>query len=208
MRQQRPAPHLPAPHFPALHLPALHLIVQPLAARGEPAFAVWAGRPMACAIGRGGLTESKHEGDGKTPTGTFAMRAILWRPDRVRRPISRLPAAALSPRAGWCTAPGNPAYNAPVLLPYPAPSEALWRHDHMYDLILILGYNDAPVRPGRGSAIFLHIASPGLAPTAGCIALRRPDLEHVLADAVTGSTVIVRSGAPAIPAGGGALAAS
>jgi L,D-peptidoglycan transpeptidase YkuD (ErfK/YbiS/YcfS/YnhG family) len=32
----------------------------------------------------------------------------------------------------------------------------------------------------RGSAIFMHIARPGLPPTDGCIALRKSDLRRVL----------------------------
>jgi L,D-peptidoglycan transpeptidase YkuD (ErfK/YbiS/YcfS/YnhG family) len=36
----------------------------------------------------------------------------------------------------------------------------MWREDHLYDLVLVLGYNDDPVVPGKGSAIFLHLARP------------------------------------------------
>ena len=59
---------------------------------------------------------------------------------------------------GWCDAPDDPNYNRLVSLPYPASAEHLWRDDNVYDLIAVLGYNDDPVVPGKGSAIFLHIA--------------------------------------------------
>ncbi len=36
----------------------------------------------------------------------------------------------------------------------------MWRDDHLYDLVAVLGYNDDPVVPGKGSAIFLHLARP------------------------------------------------
>ena len=50
----------------------------------------------------------------------------------------------------------------------------------MYDIVVVLGYNDRPVIPYRGSAIFLHCAKPDYSPTAGCIALLQKDLLDVL----------------------------
>jgi len=59
--------------------------------------------------------------------------------------------------------------------------EELWRQDNLYDLVGVLGWNDAPVERGRGSAIFLHVASPDYGPTEGCVALALGDLQRVLA---------------------------
>ena len=53
-------------------------------------------------------------------------------------------------------------YNRLVKLPYAASHEELWRDDHLYDLVVVLGFNDDPVVPGKGSAIFLHLARAGL----------------------------------------------
>jgi L,D-peptidoglycan transpeptidase YkuD (ErfK/YbiS/YcfS/YnhG family) len=92
---------------------------------------------------------------------------------------------ALAPEDGWCDAPSNPAYNKPVRLPFPASAEALWRDDAVYDIIGILGWNDSPVRPGQGSAIFLHVARPDYAPTDGCVALAQDHLRRVLAMGLT-----------------------
>jgi L,D-peptidoglycan transpeptidase YkuD (ErfK/YbiS/YcfS/YnhG family) len=50
----------------------------------------------------------------------------------------------------------------------------------VYDVIAVLGWNDAPVERGRGSAIFLHVARPDWAATEGCVALALPDLLEVL----------------------------
>ncbi len=83
------------------------------------------------------------------------------------------------------------AYNRPVRLPYPASAEQLWRDDHLYDLLVVLGYNDRPVVAGQGSAIFLHLAAPDFAPTAGCVALGRDDFLTVVAAAGPASRVIV-----------------
>ena len=56
----------------------------------------------------------------------------------------------------------------------------MWRDDHVYDVVVELGYNDDPVEAGRGSAIFLHVARPNYEPTEGCIALDLSDLLAVL----------------------------
>ena len=96
-------------------------------------------------------------------------------------PRTALPIAPLSPDDGWCDDPAHPLYNRPLRLPHDARHEELWRVDHVYDLIVILGHNDAPVVPGLGSAVFLHVAQPNYAPTAGCVAVAAGDLLTILA---------------------------
>jgi L,D-peptidoglycan transpeptidase YkuD (ErfK/YbiS/YcfS/YnhG family) len=54
------------------------------------------------------------------------------------------------------------------------------RADGVYDIVVPLGFNDGPIVPGRGSAIFLHVARDGYTPTAGCVALARDDLLAML----------------------------
>jgi|SRR5579863_164185 len=154
--------------------------------------ASWGSRALRAALGRAGVTTAKREGDHRTPAGSFPMRQLLYRPDRLTPPGTRLPRRALTPRDGWCDAPDDPRYNQLVELPYPASHEALWRDDEIYDLIIPLGYNDDPVVPGRGSAIFLHVARPDWSGTEGCVALARADLLAVLAEADSGSRVVVR----------------
>ena len=65
-------------------------------------------------------------------------------------------------------------------LPFDGSHEVLWRSDPVYDLIVVLGYNDDPPVAGKGSAIFLHLAKPDYGPTEGCIALARPHLLSLL----------------------------
>ncbi len=55
----------------------------------------------------------------------------------------------------------------------------------------MLGFNDDPVVPGKGSAIFLHLARPDYGPTEGCIALPRDDLVGLLAALAPGDTVTI-----------------
>src|SRR5512134_3666158 len=135
---------------------------------------------LACALGRSGRRVLKREGDGATPVGRWAVRDVFYRSDRVRRPQTRLRVRPIRPRDRWCDAPGDRNYNRAVALPYPASAEALWRDDCLYDLVLVLGYNDRPRVHGRGSAVFLHVAAEGLAPTAGCVALRRHDVLRLI----------------------------
>jgi L,D-peptidoglycan transpeptidase YkuD (ErfK/YbiS/YcfS/YnhG family) len=137
------------------------------------------------AIGRGGVREDKHEGDGATPPGLLPLRKLLYRPDRGAAPICAVPVEPIAPQDGWCDDPTHTAYNQRVRLPIDATAEALWRDDAVYDIIGILGWNDAPVRSGRGSAIFLHLARADFAPTDGCIALAPDDLRRVLANGLT-----------------------
>jgi L,D-peptidoglycan transpeptidase YkuD (ErfK/YbiS/YcfS/YnhG family) len=152
-----------------------------------------AGRPVRCALGRAGViaARDKREGDGATPVGQWPMRRLLYRPDRAPPPTTQLAGQPLAPLDGWCEAPGDPSYNRMVALPYPVSVDRLWREDHLYDLVVVLGYNDAPVVPGAGSAIFMHLAREGFAPTQGCVALARDDLEALLVLAKPGDALAI-----------------
>jgi L,D-peptidoglycan transpeptidase YkuD (ErfK/YbiS/YcfS/YnhG family) len=132
------------------------------------------------ALGRGGVRADKREGDGATPLALLPLRKVLYRPDREAAPVCAVPVEALSPNDGWCDDPAHVAYNRPVRLPIDARCERLWRDDAVYDIIGVLGWNDAPVRSALGSAIFLHVAREDFAPTEGCVALARADLLRVL----------------------------
>lgn len=141
---------------------------------------VWQGKQYRCAVGAAGVSAVKREGDKKTPAGSFPIRQVLYRSDRVEKPPTSLPVRALEPDDGWCDDPKDAKYNRLVKLPYPASHEKLWRENRIYDVIAVLGYNDDPVVPGRGSAIFLHLARDGYPPTDGCIAVSLSDMVEIL----------------------------
>jgi L,D-peptidoglycan transpeptidase YkuD (ErfK/YbiS/YcfS/YnhG family) len=145
---------------------------------------------VRCAIGRGGARADKCEGDGATPIGLLPLRRVLYRADRVAAPACAVPVEPIGPADGWCDDPAHADYNRPVTLPHPARHERLWREDPLYDIIGVLGWNDAPVVKGRGSAIFLHLARPDLSPTEGCIALPERELRQVLAAGLTEIAVL------------------
>ena len=138
------------------------------------------GRVFRAAIGRGGVRRDKQEGDGATPAGVLPLRRVLYRADRVSAPECAVPVEPIAPTDSWCDDPTQTDYNRMIRLPHDGHYEELWRQDGMYDLIGVLGWNDAPVQRGRGSAIFLHVARSDYGPTEGCIALSSGDLRQVL----------------------------
>lgn len=136
---------------------------------------------LPCAIGKKGMTYRKREGDGRSPQGhALRILKVYYRADRVLRPHTQLPVQAIGRGDGWCDAPQNRNYNRPVRLPYAASTESLWRDDHVYDVVLDLSWNRAPVQKGRGSAIFMHCSEVNRCGTAGCIALSYHDLRKLL----------------------------
>lgn len=136
---------------------------------------------IACSIGRSGAVPAadKREGDGATPLGCWPIRAALLRPDRVGAPSTALPWRWLHSDEGWSDDSADSAYNRPVRHPHTHSAERLWREDELYDVIVILGHNDAPPQPGLGSAIFLHCRRDGV-PTEGCVAIEKHELLALL----------------------------
>jgi L,D-peptidoglycan transpeptidase YkuD (ErfK/YbiS/YcfS/YnhG family) len=151
----------------------------------------WSRGSTAAVVGRAGVKADKHEGDGATPAGTYPLLSILYRPDRIATPVSPLPVKPLKPSDGWVDEPTDANYNRPVSLPYPASAERMWREDGLYDALVVIGYNMEPVVPGAGSAIFLHIATPDFAPTAGCIAVQKQVLLGLLPLLGPGSQIAI-----------------
>jgi len=151
----------------------------------------WGAGEKRAAIGPAGIAVKGGEGDGITPRGRFAVREIFYRADRIAAPRTSLPLRRIAPDDGWCDAPSDPNYNRLVKLPYPASAEHMWRDDHLYDLVAVLGYNDDPVVAGKGSAIFLHLAKPDYSPTQGCVALATGDLLEAIEQLQLGDQVVI-----------------
>ena len=147
---------------------------------GSNAILHFAGRDFRSAIGRSGVRVDKREGDGATPAGLLSLRRFLYRADRVDAPKTSFRCEPVAENDGWCDDATEPDYNQQILLPHPGSHERLWLDRQVYDIIGVLGYNDDPIVPGRGSAIFLHVASPDMGPTAGCISLAYEDLSWII----------------------------
>jgi L,D-peptidoglycan transpeptidase YkuD (ErfK/YbiS/YcfS/YnhG family) len=160
--------------------PAPKIVVRGLSARSTRGVLTYGNLTFPCALGRSGRRAGKREGDGATPLGSFALSHVLYRSDRLPRPLTRLAISTVARSDGWCDAPTDRNYNRPVDHPYPASAERLWRDDGLYDVVVVMDYNDHPRIAGRGSAVFMHVAAAGLKPTEGCIALARPHLLRLL----------------------------
>lgn len=132
-----------------------------------------------CALGRGGISALKREGDGATP---LAVLPVLcgYRKNPLKPLRSPLPIGEIRRNLGWCDAPSDPNYNRPVRLPYRASHESMLRADALYDVCVVLDWNISARRRNRGSAIFLHIARPGFQPTEGCIAVSPAVMRRLL----------------------------
>mgnify|MGYP003322761424 CR=1 FL=1 len=116
-------------------------------------------------------------------THSFALskKRVFYRPDKERRPITRLPLQKITEKMGWSDDPEDEGkYNRIVELPYLYSHEKLWRNDDLYNIIVELGYNDKPPIRGRGSAIFMHLMAKDGSSTAGCISLRKNDLLQLI----------------------------
>jgi L,D-peptidoglycan transpeptidase YkuD (ErfK/YbiS/YcfS/YnhG family) len=152
----------------------------------------WSQGSAAAAVGRAGVKADKREGDGATPAGAYPLVSVLYRSDRIAPPMSHLPVRPLAPNDGWVDEPADAHYNRLVELPYPASAEEMWREDDLYDVVVVIGYNMEPVIPGAGSAIFLHIATPDFAPTAGCVAVSKEVLLGLIGLLGPGSMITIR----------------
>jgi L,D-peptidoglycan transpeptidase YkuD (ErfK/YbiS/YcfS/YnhG family) len=157
---------------------AIH--VRPAAGNGLRGWLTVGHNTIPVALGRGGIKANKREGDGGTPRGTFYPLRLWWRADRHPRPRTFLPVRAITPADGWCEDPADRHYNRPVRLIDGSGGDRLSRADHLYDFIIEIDQNTRPRITGRGSAVFLHLARPQFAPTAGCIAMTRPAMLRLL----------------------------
>ena len=102
-----------------------------------------------------------------------------------------LPIRRIGPADGWCEDPADRRYNRAIRLAAQSTADRLWRADDLYDLVVELDHNARPRVAGRGSAVFIHVARPGLRPTAGCVAMPAPRLRRLLAQVGPRTRIVV-----------------
>lgn len=146
------------------------------------------GRHFPCSIGKGGLSKAKREGDGATPVGVHNLAGMLYRPDRIKKPVPW--AEAIGPMDLWSDDVNDPRYNHLVKAPHSFSHEMVRRADPLYDLVIVTDWNWPFAEPGQGSAIFIHQwRRPGYA-TEGCVAFARQDL-HWIAKRVSADSRLI-----------------
>jgi len=135
---------------------------------------------VKCAIGKRGITSRKVEGDGKTPRGTFGIKSIFYRKDRVSKLKTLLKKTVIKKNMGWCDDSNSKYYNKMIKFPFNLGAEKLWLKENIYDVLIILDYNLRPTIKKKGSAIFLHISRRNYKPTEGCIAIAKKDMNLLI----------------------------
>ncbi|MCC1491937.1 L,D-transpeptidase [Cognatishimia sp. F0-27] len=149
----------------------------------------FAGRLWPCTIGRGGVRVNKREGDGATPAGVHDIVGLLYRPDRMAKPVDW--AVPIRPGDLWSDDVRHEDYNLMVRAPYPYSHEVLRRADPLYDIVILTDWNWPRAERGRGSAIFLHRwRRPGY-PTEGCLGFAPHHLKQIARRIRYGTKLIV-----------------
>lgn len=158
------------------------IVVRTRAVAGAPHLArLHAGQVVIpAAIGKTGLSRRKKEGDGASPVGSYRLAPPFFRPDRVNRILTSTMSRPLDRSLGWCDDPASRLYNRPLPAGARQRHEKLWRTDNVYDVVIPTSHNQCPRVLGAGSAIFLHLARQGYAPTEGCVAISLPDMRRLL----------------------------
>ena len=130
-----------------------------------------------CSTGKKGTTYNKIEGDKKTPKGTFNIEDVYFRPDRIKKPITKLKCIPITKKMGWCDDPNDKKnYNRLITINKNVKKyEKLFRKDYKYDLLIPINYNRKNIILGKGSAIFIHLTK-NYKKTLGCVALKKKDL--------------------------------
>ena len=139
------------------------------------------GLTFRCSLGRSGRKHLKRESDGATPSGTWQLRRLFHRADRLTPPRAWKASQPIRADDGWCETVGDRNYNRLVKMPYQAAHETMRRRDHLYDIVVELSHNERPRVQGHGSAVFFHLRRADGGPTAGCIAVSLRDMKIILA---------------------------
>ncbi len=176
------SPHYPSPDRTTPRDRALsEMLIRAAAGRPQQGWLLAGHQVVPVALGRGGIRADKREGDGGTPRGLFHPVRLWWRADRHPRPRTFLPVRPIRPDDAWSEDPAQRHYNQPIRLSADASGDRLTRDDHLYDFIIEIDHNTRPHIPGRGSAVFLHLAREAFSPTAGCVGMTRTAMLRLLA---------------------------
>ncbi len=123
----------------------------------------------------------KHEGDGASPAGAFAVRGAYGYADSAK---SKLPYTPLTPSWQCVDDPKSKHYatildRASTAKPDWSSAETMRRDDALYTWVVDLAHNAART-PGDGSCIFLHVWSGPDSTTVGCTAMAEPRLAALI----------------------------
>jgi L,D-peptidoglycan transpeptidase YkuD (ErfK/YbiS/YcfS/YnhG family) len=137
--------------------------------------------PFPGIIGRNGfaLPGEKREGDGRAPTGLFALESAFGYAPAID---SRMPYRQATENDLWVDDVQSPDYNTWVKRGESSANsfEMMKMADHRYKLGLVTGYNRNPIVKGLGSAIFAHMWLEEGYTTTGCLAFDENEMVRLL----------------------------
>ena len=81
---------------------------------------------VKCAVGKRGISSKKKEGDNKTPKGSFKIKYVFYRKDRIKKLKTKLKKIIIRKKMGWCDDPNSLLYNKQIKLPYKFSAEKLY----------------------------------------------------------------------------------
>ena len=133
-----------------------------------------------CAVGKRGIGLKRKEGDLITPKGTFKIKEIFYRKDRIGNLKSKIKKKVIKKNMGWCDDSKSNKYNKLITFPFKYNAEKFFIKENKYDIILVLDYNMNPTMKNKGSAIFIHVAKKDFPPTHGCVAIKKNEIKKLV----------------------------
>jgi len=138
--------------------------------------------PFDAVIGKNGFAEAdkKREGDGKTPSGAFALQMTFGYEKSIN---TKMPYRQTLVDDIWVDDPKANDYNSWVKKTETqgVSYEKMRRDDNLYKYGIVIEYNTNPVVKEYGSAIFFHVWRGKDIPTEGCVAVSEEDIVKILA---------------------------
>jgi L,D-peptidoglycan transpeptidase YkuD (ErfK/YbiS/YcfS/YnhG family) len=138
--------------------------------------------PWPAWLGERGTSLHKREGDETTPAGVFGFGPVMY--GIAPNPGVHYPYRRIACGDWWVEDPRSPFYNqfhhvrCGATPPFRVTSGDMSRSPTAYRHLAVIAYNSAPIVPGRGSGIFLHVSTGR--PTLGCVSLALPQLLALL----------------------------
>lgn len=153
-------------------------------------------------IGRGGIypASEKYEGDGRTPEGIYTIGECFG--NTYPECNMKVPFTLLCEDDYWDGDSTSPTYNTHVKGSAMSQEwldkgeyEHLIKYTASYKYAAMINYNVSPAVPQKGSAIFLHIPSPGSTSSAGCVVIPEEYMIKALEMIEGGTVIIIERGA-------------
>jgi L,D-peptidoglycan transpeptidase YkuD (ErfK/YbiS/YcfS/YnhG family) len=135
-------------------------------------------------IGKNGVTSNKVEGDMKSPVGTFKLGPVFGDKDH-QVYAKNMPYLLITDDLECVDDPNSIYYNQFVYKNQIKDcdwksSEKMKEMGDLYSLGIVIQYNQNPVIPNKGSAIFIHKLNKRKKGTHGCVALDENYLKKIV----------------------------